>query len=113
MIDTANLPTKDICFPNCVKIANIDPGYMTIIYQTLGASMDARFRQAGKEAIFALILTVLYLFGWLVTAYLADNAAGITGLPHWFELSCLLLPLVFIGLCWLMIRYLFRSIPLE
>ncbi len=38
---------------------------------------------------------------------------GITGLPHWFEMACLLTPLLFILLCWLMVRVIFRDIPLE
>ena len=38
---------------------------------------------------------------------------GITGLPHWFEMACLLVPLVFILLCWAMVRFIFRDISLE
>ena len=57
--------------------------------------MDKRFVQAHKEARWALWLTLLYLAAWLVTAYLPDSAIGITGLPHWFEMACLLLPLGF------------------
>ncbi|WP_219367291.1 DUF997 family protein, partial [Enterobacter chuandaensis] len=55
-----------------------------------------RFVQAHKEARWALWLTLLYLAAWLVTAYLPDSAIGITGLPHWFEMACLLVPLIFI-----------------
>lgn len=75
--------------------------------------MDLRFIQAHREARWAVYLTLLYLAGWLLTAYLSDNDAGVTGLPHWFELSCLLLPLLFIGLCGLMVRTVFREMPLE
>ncbi|CRL63442.1 hypothetical protein BN1805_02299 [Proteus vulgaris] len=57
--------------------------------------MDKRFVQAHKEALWALILTFIYLLGWLITAYLPDNTLGITGLPVWFELSCLFLPVLF------------------
>lgn len=74
--------------------------------------MDKRFLQAHREACWALFLTLFYLLAWIVTAYVPDNAPGVTGLPHWFELSCLLLPLLFIVLCWLTIRLLFRDIPL-
>ncbi|MBX9334177.1 DUF997 family protein, partial [Serratia marcescens] len=42
-----------------------------------------------------------------------DSAIGVTGLPHWFEMACLLVPLLFIGLCWLMVRTVFRDISLE
>ncbi|MDE9545747.1 YhdT family protein, partial [Xenorhabdus bovienii] len=54
-----------------------------------------------------------YLVGWLLSAYLPSDAIGITGLPHWFELACLLLPALFIILCWLMIKFIFKDIPLE
>lgn len=75
--------------------------------------MDKRFHQAHKEALWAVALTVLYLLGWVITAYLSDNDIGITGLPHWFELSCILLPVAFIMLCWGMVKFLFRNIPLD
>lgn len=75
--------------------------------------MDKRFVQAHKEARWALWLTLLYLVAWLVTAYLPGSTPGLTGLPHWFEMACLLLPLVFTLLCWLMVRFIFRDISLE
>lgn len=56
--------------------------------------MDARFVQAHKEARWALWLTLCYLAAWLVAAYLPGDSPGITGLPHWFEMACLLTPLV-------------------
>jgi len=80
--------------------------------RTQGTKMDNRFVQAHKEARWALWLTLLYLAAWLVAAYLPDNTQGITGLPHWFEMACLLVPLLFILLCWLMVKFLFRDIPL-
>ena len=75
--------------------------------------MDTRFVQAHKEARWALWLTLLYLAAWLVAAYLPDSAIGITGLPHWFEMACLLVPLIFIVLCWAMVKLIYRDIPLE
>jgi len=75
--------------------------------------MDKRFVQAHKEARWALWLTLLYLFAWLLAAYLPDDVQGPTGLPHWFEMACLLIPLVFILLCWLMVKLFFRDISLE
>lgn len=74
--------------------------------------MDRRFPQAHREARWALFLTLFYLGAWIVAGYLPDNEPGVTGLPHWFELSCLVVPLIFIVLCWLMIRVIFRDIPL-
>lgn len=75
--------------------------------------MDKRFVQANKEARWALWLTLLYLIAWLLAAYLPDSTQGITGLPHWFEMACLLIPLLFILLCWLMVRVICRDISLE
>lgn len=75
--------------------------------------MDTRFIQAHREARWALGLTVAYLLAWVLAAYLPGNAPGITGLPHWFEMACLLVPLLFILLCWLMVRVVFRDMSLE
>lgn len=74
---------------------------------------DPRFIQAHKEARWAVWLTIAYLIAWTLAAYLPDAKQGITGLPHWFEMACLLVPLVFILLCWFMVRFIFRDIPLE
>ncbi|NUU66995.1 YhdT family protein [Enterobacteriaceae bacterium BIT-l23] len=75
--------------------------------------MDNRFVQAHKEARWALWLTLLYLVAWTLAAWLPDSTPGLTGLPHWFEMACLLVPLIFFALCWLMVRGIFRDIPLE
>jgi uncharacterized membrane protein YhdT len=84
-----------------------------IIVNLWGTLMDKRFIQAHREARWALGLTLLYLLAWGLAAYLPDSAIGVTGLPHWFEMACLLVPLLFIGLCWLMVRTVFRDISLE
>lgn len=75
--------------------------------------METRFLQANKEARWAFGLTLAYLVGWIITAYLPGNIPGITGLPALFEAACIALPLLFIGLCWLMVRVIFRDISLE
>ena len=75
--------------------------------------MDKRFVQAHKEARWALWLTLLYLAAWIAAAYFPDAQQGVTGLPHWFEMACLLVPLLFILFCWLMVRVVFRDISLE
>lgn len=75
--------------------------------------MDKRFLQSNREARWALFLTLAYLIGWLVTAYLPDSTQGITGLPLWFEWSCLILPILFIILCTLMIKLVFKDMSLE
>ena len=78
-----------------------------------GQKMDTRFVQAHKEARWALGLTLLYLAVWLVAAYLSGVAPGFTGFPRWFEMACILTPLLFIGLCWAMVKFIYRDIPLE
>ncbi len=75
--------------------------------------MDSRFIQAHREARWALWLALAYMLGWILTAYLPDAEQGITGLPHWFELSCLFLPALFVFLCWLMVKLVFKNIPLD
>ncbi|AWK13439.1 YhdT family protein [Candidatus Fukatsuia symbiotica] len=74
--------------------------------------MDERFVQAHKEARWAFTLTLAYLVGWILSAYWPDDSIGITGLPFWFEIACIYLPLLFIVFCWLMVRFIFRDIPL-
>ena len=69
--------------------------------------MDTRFVQAHKEARWALGLTLLYLAVWLVAAYLPGVAPGFTGFPRWFEMACILTPLLFIGLCWAMVKFIY------
>ncbi|MTH45624.1 YhdT family protein [Intestinirhabdus alba] len=75
--------------------------------------MDKRFVQAHREARWALWLTLSYLAAWLATAYLPGVEPGMTGLPHWFEMACLLTPLIFILLCRAMVKFIYREIPLE
>ncbi|MBO2029015.1 YhdT family protein [Klebsiella pneumoniae] len=74
--------------------------------------MDKRFVQAHKEARWALWLTLLYLAA-AGRRLSAGVAIGFTGLPHWFEMACLLVPLLFILLCWAMVKLIFRDISLE
>lgn len=75
--------------------------------------MTTRFQQAHREARWAVGLSLAYLISWVLTAYLPGTQPGITGLPLWFELSCLLSPLFFILLCKWMIQIIYRDITLE
>ncbi len=75
--------------------------------------MDPRFIQAHKEARWSLLLSIAWIITWSATAYYGGEQPGIFGFPRWFEWSCLFAPLLFIFLCWLMVRYLFKNIPLE
>ncbi len=51
--------------------------------------------------------------GMVSGCLLTGDSPGITGLPHWFEMACLLTPLVFILLCWAMVKFIYRDISLE
>lgn len=75
--------------------------------------MDARYKQANKEAKLSLLLTFLYLLGWVICAYCISDKIGFLGLPLWFELSCIMVPLGFILLCWLVVKFQFKNISLE
>ncbi|QBY45358.1 YhdT family protein [Arsenophonus nasoniae] len=75
--------------------------------------MDKRFLQSNKEARWSAFLTVAYLCSWIMAAYLPGEKVGITGMPLWFELSCLYLPLIFILLCILMVKFIFKQMSLE
>jgi uncharacterized membrane protein YhdT len=89
------------------------PAFSIIVQQIGTTIMDKRFIQANREARWAFGLAVAYLIAWLMAAYLPNSQQGITGLPHWFEMACLLVPLIFIALCWLMVRVIYLDIPLE
>lgn len=75
--------------------------------------MDPRFIQAHKEARWTLWLTLAYLLVWTLAAWLPDAEPGFTGFPHWFELACLATPLLFILLCWAMVRFIFKPMSLK
>ncbi|MDF2786329.1 MAG: hypothetical protein K0S95_2864 [Pantoea eucrina] len=75
--------------------------------------MDGRFLQANREARWSLGLSLAYLLVWALSAWLGGTQSGISGLPRWFELSCIFAPLLFIVLCTLMVRVIFRDMSLE
>ncbi|MGL5499283.1 MAG: YhdT family protein [Aeromonas sobria] len=72
-----------------------------------------RFALARREAAFCLLLTLLYFFAWYGTAYFTPLQLELWGLPLWFLLSCMVMPLLFIVLCALMVNRLFVEIPLD
>ncbi|MGP1871550.1 MAG: DUF997 family protein [Arsenophonus sp.] len=67
--------------------------------------MDKLFLQPNKDAYWSLFLTIAYLCSWIITAYFSCERKGIIGMPLWFELSCLYLPIIFIILCVLMVKF--------
>lgn len=76
-------------------------------------SNQQRYRQAAKEARWALGLTILYLIGWCICAYLPQGTAGPIGFPLWFELACIYLPILFIVVAYWLIKIVFQDIPLD
>ena len=55
--------------------------------------LSQRYKQAAKEARWALGLAIFYVIGWCVCAYLPKDSPGPIGFPLWFELSCIYLPI--------------------
>lgn len=52
--------------------------------------------KANKQALIISLITLAYLILAILLAWFSPKGLGILGLPLWFELSCLLLPFVFI-----------------
>ena len=75
--------------------------------------MDRRYKQANKEAKLSLLLTLIYFAAWIISAYTVKDQTGFIGLPLWFELSCVMVPLGFILLCYIVVKKQFKNIPLE
>ncbi|MGL5334741.1 MAG: YhdT family protein [Enterovibrio sp.] len=82
-------------------------------------SVDSRYQQANKEALWAIGLTCAYFVWWYATGYgLAPTATDALpklfyGLPLWFLLSCVIGPILFVVLCALMVKYCYQDIPLD
>lgn len=76
-------------------------------------TLQQRYQQARKEARWALGLTLLYLVGWCVCAYLPPDSTGPMGFPLWFELSCIYLPILFIVVAYWVIQIVFEDIDLN
>lgn len=75
--------------------------------------IKSRYKQATKEARWAVGLSLLYLLGWCLCAYLPKNTAGPLGFPLWFELSCFYLPVLFIVVAYWVIKIVYQDIPLD
>ena len=72
-----------------------------------------RYKQAAKEARWALGLSVLYVIGWCLCAYLPKSTTGPIGFPLWFELSCIYLPILFLVIGYWVIKIVYLDISLE
>ena len=70
-------------------------------------------QQLNREAKWSIYLTLIYLVGWVVLAYFTPYKIGVFGLPIWFELSCLLLPLIFIILSAIVLKVVYQDVDLD
>ena len=75
--------------------------------------LSQRYKQAAKEARWALGLAILYVIGWGICAYLPKGALGPIGFPLWFELSCIYLPILFVVIGYWIVKIVFLDIPLD
>ncbi|PJG85937.1 YhdT family protein [Conservatibacter flavescens] len=76
-------------------------------------NIQSRYKQASKEARWSLWLTLLYVCGWCLCAYLPAGTPGPIGFPLWFELSCIYLPILFIVVAYWVIKIVFQDMDLE
>lgn len=76
-------------------------------------NLSQRYKQAAKEARWTFILTILYVIGWCVCAYLPADTTGPIGFPLWFELSCIYLPILFLVVAFWVVKIVFQDIDLE
>ena len=76
-------------------------------------NLQQRYQQARKEARWTLGLTLLYLVGWCICAYLPTDSQGPLGFPLWFELSCIYLPILFVVVAYWLLKIVFEEMDLE
>lgn len=79
---------------------------------------DRRFRQANFEALCSVALALLYFVWWYAFAYGLGSGDPkeyrfVLGLPEWFFYSSVLGPALFCLLAALMVRFLFKDLPLD
>lgn len=76
-------------------------------------TISQRYKQAAKEARWTVMVSVLYVIGWCLCAYLPKATLGSMGFPLWFELSCIYLPILFIVVGYWVIKIVYQDISLE
>ena len=76
-------------------------------------TLQQRYQQAAKEARWALGLSILYVIGWCLCAYLPKGTLGPIGFPLWFELSCIYLPILFVVVGYWILKIVYQDISLE
>ncbi|MFD2175968.1 YhdT family protein [Veronia pacifica] len=82
-------------------------------------TLRSRYRQAHKEARWSIGLALAYFVWWYISAYGLPSAGTETeptlyfGLPLWFLLACVIGPCLFTVLCALMVKVVFKDMPLD
>ncbi|AGI33718.1 TPA: DUF997 family protein [Mannheimia haemolytica] len=71
------------------------------------------YQQLTTEARWAVLLTLIYLLGWVGFAYFSPQGRGIFGFPIWFELSCIFLPVLFSLVATIVVKKVYKNIDLE
>ena len=94
-------------------LARLAPKPGTTLLIDAGTTTGSLARLLPGDTDLTVITNSVLTAAWLAAAYLPGVAIGFTGLPHWFEMACLLVPLLFILLCWAMVKLIFRDISLE
>ncbi|AKG06926.1 hypothetical protein AAX05_00480 [Moraxella bovoculi] len=69
--------------------------------------------QLNREAKWAVYLTLLYMAGWVIFAYFMPAGTELLGLPLWFELSCIFLPLIFILISMAVLKAVYQEVDLD
>ncbi len=68
------------------------------------------YQQLTTEARWAVLLTLIYLLGWVGFAYFSPQGRGIFGFPIWFELSCIFLPVLFSLVATIVVKKVYKNI---
>lgn len=83
-------------------------------------TLSTRYRQAHKEAKWAIGLALAYFAWWYFSAYAFAPSDVHTALPElywgfplWFLLACIIGPVIFTLLCGLMVKYIYQDMSLE
>ena len=79
---------------------------------------DPRYKQCNKEALLCLGLGIANMIWWFVFGYGLGsvdpaNYTYIMGFPTWFFMSCILGSIVFTLLVIVMVRKIFKDMPLD
>ncbi|MDX1304185.1 YhdT family protein [Photobacterium sp.] len=83
-------------------------------------TLSARYRQAHREAKWAVGLALAYFIWWYISAYAFAPTDAISplpelyfGFPLWFLLACIIGPVLFTVLCGLMVKFIYQDMSLD